>query len=192
MTGLGAGILWPRPQPHYLTFFVNYTLAVYIFTLYVKFLYVGKLYTFWRYTLGSFIRWEALYVGKHYTLGSFTRSDVICYDIIRLVFIRSDVIRSDVICSDVIRSDVIRSVIIRSVGESLNGCKKQVKSSKNIFYFTLKGIRCLMLHLSTVQYMESFNISPGFLLEDFPPDPSRLPSNFLPEPGLYHYTVRDK
>jgi hypothetical protein len=48
----------PPPAPLF-TFFVNYTLAVYTFILYVKFLYVGKHYTFWRYTLGSIIRWEA-------------------------------------------------------------------------------------------------------------------------------------
>jgi hypothetical protein len=69
--GLGAGPERPRPQPHYLHFLVNYTLAVYTFILYVK----------------IFIRWEALYVltlyiltlyvGKHYMLGSFIRSDVI-------------------------------------------------------------------------------------------------------------------
>ncbi len=44
--GAGAGPLWPRPQPHFKIFLVNYTLAVYTFNLYVKFLYVGKLYMF--------------------------------------------------------------------------------------------------------------------------------------------------
>jgi hypothetical protein len=101
--GLGAGPLWPCPQPHFLIFFCQ--------------LYVGCLYV--HVIRQVFIRWEALYVltlyvltlyiGKHYMLGSFIRSDVIHSDVIRSVFIRSDVIRSD----------IIRSVIIRSVGESI-------------------------------------------------------------------------
>jgi hypothetical protein len=69
--GLGAGPLWPRPQPHFLIFFCQ--------------LYVSRLYV--HFIRQVFIRWEALnvltlyvltlYVGKHSTLGSFIRSDVI-------------------------------------------------------------------------------------------------------------------
>jgi hypothetical protein len=66
--GLGAGPLWPLPQPYCLIFLVNYMLAVYTFMLYVKFFIRWEaLYIRSDVIRSDVIRWEALYIGKLYT-----------------------------------------------------------------------------------------------------------------------------